>query len=72
MKRRKGKEKSKLNEIINLVDNESTELIIEELIEVQGGIEDKEKDKDVPVENCGLGCYLGSGADVPIEYPDKK
>jgi len=53
----------KLQEVVNEIDNESMELNIEELTEVHGGIEGD--DKSVPVESCGLGCYLGAGADEP-------
>jgi len=61
MKRKKKKNMG----VINEMDNESIELNIEELTEVQGGIEATEK--DVPVEQCGLGCYIGSGADEPTQ-----
>jgi hypothetical protein len=52
--------KKKVQEVRNEVDNESMELNIEELTEVQGGIESN--DKEVPAESCGLGCYLGAGS----------
>jgi len=58
MKRRKKKE------IGNAVDSESIELDIEELTEVQGGIEAQENQE--PEDTCGLGCYLGSG-DEPTD-----
>lgn len=39
--------------------DETSELNIEELMTVQGGIADDDPDNDK--ERCGLGCYLGSG-----------
>ncbi|GHT27080.1 hypothetical protein FACS189432_02820 [Bacteroidia bacterium] len=36
----------------------SEELNIEELMDVQGGIEDEPEKK----EHCGLGCFLGTGS----------
>ena len=42
----------------NSIDDETTELDIEVLTEIQGGLEDDgKKSKD----DCGLGCYVGSG-----------
>jgi len=58
------RKKKKFQEVINKIDNESMELNIEELTEVQGGIEATDK---VPSESCGLGCYLGAGADEPTQ-----
>ena len=46
----------------NFVDDETTELDIEDLIEIQGGIEDDEK---LSRDDCGLGCYVGSGSGKP-------
>jgi len=57
------RKKEKAQETIHEIDNESMELNIEELTEVQGGIESE--DNPLPVESCGLGCYLGAGADDP-------
>ncbi len=37
---------------------ESNELNLDELLEVQGGSEDEEKDKE---PDCGLGCFIGNG-----------
>ena len=50
------------NEIFE--DNETAELDIESLTEIQGGIEDDEKRSR---DNCGLGCYIGSGSGKPDE-----
>ena len=49
-------------------DDETAELDIESLTEIQGGIEDDEK---LSRDDCGLGCYLGSGTGRPDE-PIKK
>jgi len=57
----------KLQEVVNEIDNESMELNIEELTEVQGGIEATDKD---PGGSCGLGCYIGGGADEPTGAAD--
>jgi len=43
-------------------DDETTELDIEVLTEIQGGIEDEKK---LPKEDCGLGCFVGSGLGKP-------
>ena len=43
----------------NWEDDESSELDIEALTEIQGGIEDETK--EVPTGPCGLGCFQGSG-----------
>ena len=43
-------------------DDETTELDIEVLTEIQGGIQDE---KDRPKEDCGLGCFVGSGLGKP-------
>ena len=40
-------------------EDESAVLNIEDLTEIQGGIEDESK--DVPVGSCGLGCFQGTG-----------
>jgi len=44
-------------------DEEISNLNIEELTEVQGGI----KDQDENEPDCGLGCYLGSGSGTTDE-----
>jgi len=41
-------------------EDETLEMNIEELIEIQGGIEDDEQDPPY----CGLGCFLGAGSGV--------
>ena len=43
-------------EIKNWGEDESEELNIEDLTDVQGGIEE-----DFSRENCGLGCFIGAG-----------
>ena len=43
----------------NLEEDESAGLNIEDLIEIQGGIEDERK--NAPDKSCGLGCFQGSG-----------
>jgi len=43
-------------------DEETAELDIEVLTEIQGGIEIDDKTSR---ENCGLGCYIGSGISTP-------
>jgi hypothetical protein len=43
-------------------DDEITELDIEGLTEILGGIEDEEQRSK---ENCGLGCFVGSGTSIP-------
>ena len=58
------KKMKKFQGVINEMDNESMELNIEELTEVQGGIEATDND---PAASCGLGCYLGAGADEPTQ-----
>jgi len=58
------RKKKKMQGVINEIDNESMELNIEELTEVQGGIEAIEEE---PVPSCGLGCYLGAGTDEPTQ-----
>jgi hypothetical protein len=40
-------------------EKETSELSIEELTDVQGGIEDTEGDEKTA---CGLGCFLGAGS----------
>ncbi|MDR3339776.1 MAG: hypothetical protein LBT25_06770 [Candidatus Symbiothrix sp.] len=40
-------------------EDETVELNIEELMDVQGGIEDTGDDQK---ESCGLGCFLGAGS----------
>ena len=45
-------------------DNETAELDIESLTEIQGGIEE---DENQSREDCGLGCYVGSGSGKPDE-----
>ena len=52
------KEKEKLEE------DETVELNIEDLTEIQGGIENDDKSSK---ENCGLGCFIGSGSSGPIK-----
>ena len=49
-------------------DNETVELDIESLTEIQGGIENDERRSS---DDCGLGCYVGSGSGRPDE-PIKK
>jgi hypothetical protein len=44
-------------------DEETSNLNIEELTEVQGGIDDPD---DVE-QDCGLGCYVGSGSGTKDE-----
>ena len=45
-------------------ENESEELNIEDLTDVQGGIED-----DFSKENCGLGCFLNADyGGSPIKF----
>ena len=46
----------------NYEDNDITELDIESLTEIQGGIEDEDHRSK---ENCGLGCFVGSGTGLP-------
>jgi len=52
------------NEKRNYEENETVELNIEDLTEIQGGIED---DRKITKENCGLGCYIGSGSGGPVD-----
>lgn len=41
--------------------NESEEVLnLDELFDVQGGVEDTEEQEHME-ENCGLGCYTGGG-----------
>ena len=42
-------------------EEETDELNIEEIMDIQGGIED-DNVEDVPKEHCGLGCFLGAGS----------
>jgi len=42
----------------NYEDDETTELDIESLTEIQGGIEGDDKPSR---DNCGLGCFVGAG-----------
>jgi len=51
----KEKEEKKQNP-----EEETSELNIEELMDVQGGIEDDFDDKKA---HCGLGCYIGAASD---------
>ena len=44
-------------------DEEGDNLNIEELTEVQGGIDDHDESE----QDCGLGCYVGSGAGTKDE-----
>lgn len=41
-------------------EEEVSELNIEELTDIQGGVED-DKDKGQSKPTCGLGCFQGSG-----------
>lgn len=48
-----------MNETTNRrMDDEDERLNLDELLEVQGGINDKEV-----ITNCGLGCFTGSVTD---------
>ena len=50
-------------------DDETTELDIEVLTEIQGGIEDDDK----PIrDDCGLGCFVGSGSGKPDNPQSKR
>ena len=40
---------------------ETEEINVEDLTEIQGGLED---DENETVKNCGLGCFLGAGSGV--------
>jgi hypothetical protein len=42
------------------LESEDSKLNIEELMDVQGGIEDN--DESDGKGSCGLGCYIGTGA----------
>ena len=44
------------NEIYNFEEDETEELNIEDLTDVQGGF-----DEDFRKGNCGLGCFIGAG-----------
>ena len=46
----------------NLEEDETVELNIEDLTEIQGGIETDEK---LSKDSCGLGCFIGSGSSGP-------
>jgi len=46
----------------NFRNDETEELDIESLTEIQGGIEDLEKPSR---DDCGLGCFVGSGSGRP-------
>ncbi len=52
------KEKDENTEKTDNQDEETSNLNVEELTEVQGGVEDND---DVKTD-CGLGCYVGSGS----------
>ena len=54
MKEKKEKKNSR--------DDETTELDVEVLTEIQGGIEDDGKRSR---NDCGLGCFVGSGSVSP-------
>jgi len=43
-------------------DDETAELDVEVLTEIQGGIENDEKPSR---DDCGLGCFVGSGSGKP-------
>ena len=60
MKKRKKKE--------NFRNEEIDELDFEVLTEIQGGIENNEKQLK---DDCGLGCFVGSGSSLPGK-PDNK
>ena len=45
-------------EMKNYEEEETVELDIEELTDVQGGIDDDDISKN---ERCGLGCFIGAG-----------
>jgi len=46
----------------NFGNDETTELNIEVLTEIQGGVEDEKK---LSRDDCGLGCFVGSGSGRP-------
>ena len=46
-------------------EDEFSVLDIEDLIEIQGGIEDESK--EVPKGTCGLGCFQGAGGVEPTD-----
>jgi hypothetical protein len=60
------KEKDEDIEKTDNQDEETSNLNIEELTEVQGGVDDN----DDAEPDCGLGCYIGSGS-VQIEGTDQ-
>ena len=55
MKKRKEKK--------NFENDEADELNVETLTEIQGGVE---SEKDKSKEDCGLGCFVGSGSGRPV------
>ena len=55
MKKRKEKK--------NYENGETDQLDIEVLTEIQGGVEDEAKRSK---EDCGLGCFVGSGSGRPV------
>ena len=60
MKKRKEKK--------NYENDETDQLDIEVLTEIQGGIENNEKRSR---EDCGLGCFVGSGSSRPENLINK-
>lgn len=53
------KEKDEKENLEENLEENTSELNIEELTDIQGGIEDD--DKSIP-PTCGLGCFQGSGS----------
>ena len=49
----------KENEMKSFDDDETDEMYIEDLTEIQGGLED---DEAGIARKCGLGCFLGEGS----------